>query len=94
MKSFLIDICLVGLFIFMVNGVLNDHKIQNHIFDREIKHFEAAVDSGKTIQQDYGVVSEEHENIMSKAIRSISNVCISTIETIVLIISNIISMLM
>ena len=31
MKNFLIDLCLVGLLLFMINGLFGDYGIQNRI---------------------------------------------------------------
>ena len=93
MKNIVIDVCLVGLFIFLLNGLLNHNAIQKHIFDREITQFEEDIKSGKKIDYHYGTPSEDDENIISLVIKYISDFCITIIETIILIISNIISML-
>ena len=34
MKNFLIDLCLVGLLLFMINGLFGDYGIQKAVFDR------------------------------------------------------------
>lgn len=93
MKNFLIDVCLVGLFVFLINGLLNDYKVQNVLFERELSQFEEDVKNEEVINYDYGVVSDDSENLLSLATKGVSDFCIGAIETIVLIISNFISML-
>lgn len=93
MKNFLIDVCLVGLFIFLLNGLLNDYNVQNVMFERELTQFEEDIKNEEVITYDYGTASDNSENIVSLAVKSISDFCISIIETIILIISNFISML-
>lgn len=93
MKNFLIDVCLVGLFIFLINGLLNNYNIQNAVFDREVTQFEEDIKNEEVINYDYGTVSDDSENLLSLAVKGVSDFCISVIETIILIISNFISML-
>lgn len=93
MKNFLIDACLVGLFVFLINGLFNDYNIQNVMFEREINQFEEDVQNDEVINYNYGVTSDDSENLLSLAIKGISDFCISIIETIILLISNFISML-
>lgn len=93
MKNFLIDACLVGLFVFLINGLFNDYNIQNVMFEREINQFEEDVQNDEVINYNYGVTSDDSENLLSLVIKGISDFCISIIETIILLISNFISML-
>jgi hypothetical protein len=93
MKNFLIDACLVGLFVFLINGLFNDYNIQNVMFEREINQFEEDVQNDEVINYNYAVVSDDSENLLSLTIKGISDFCISIIETIILLISNFISML-
>ena len=48
----------------------------------------------KTITTDYGTTNDNEENTLSLVVKQISEVCIKVIETLVLIISNIISTLL
>ncbi|MFV0395168.1 MAG: hypothetical protein ACK5LC_12375 [Coprobacillaceae bacterium] len=93
MKNFIIDVCLVGLFVFLINGLLNDYNIRDTVFEREITQFEDDIQNDEVINYEYGITSDDSENLLSLVIKGISDFCISAIETIVLIISNFISML-
>jgi|GEM_PF-9166 len=92
MKNFLIDLCLVGLLLFMINGLFGDYGIQKAVFDKNITQFEEDVKEQKPITTDYGTTNDNEENTLSLVVKQISEVCIKVIETLVLIISNIISM--
>ena len=94
MKNFLIDLCLVGLFLFMINGLFGDYGIQKAVFDKNITQFEEDVKEQKPITTDYGTTNDNEENTLSLVVKQISEVCIKVIETLVLIISNIISTLL
>ena len=94
MKNFLIDLCLVGLLLFMINGLFGDYGIQKPVFDKNITQFEEDVKEQKPITTDYGTTNDNEENTLSLVVKQISEVCIKVIETLVLIISNIISTLL
>lgn len=94
MKNFLIDLCLVGLLLFMINGLFGDYGIQKVVFDKNITQFEEDVKEQKPITTDYGTTNDNEENTLSLVVKQISEVCIKVIETLVLIISNIISTLL
>ena len=93
MKNFLIDLCLVGMLIFMINGLFNDYGIQKEVFNQNLEQFEETVENNQIISSDYGTVSDNEENTLSLVVKEISDGCIKVIETFVLIISNIISSL-
>lgn len=93
LKQVLIDICLVGLFVFLINAFLNDYNIKNTLFERDLTQFETDVQNQEVLDYEYGVTSDEDENTLSLVIKAISDFCIGIIETIVLIISDFISML-
>lgn len=94
MKNFLIDLCLVGLVLFMINGLFGDYKIQKALFEQNITEFEEDIKAQKPIVSDYGTTNDDEENALSLVVKSISDVCIKVIEILVLIISNIISTLL
>lgn len=94
MKNFLIDLCLVGLLLFMINGLLGDFGIQKAVFEQNIEQFEEDIKEQKPITTDYGATNDNDENTLSLVVKKISDVCIKVIETLVLIISNIISTLL
>ena len=93
MKNFLIDLCLVGMLIFMINGLFNDNGIQKEVFNQNLEQFEETIENNQIISSDYGAVSDNEENTLSLVVKEISDGCIKVIETFVLIISNIISSL-
>lgn len=94
MKDLLIDLCLVGLFLFLVNATLNDYQIEKSIFNNNIAEFEETVANQQTIHSKEGMIVDYEDNTFSLWIKDISSFCIKTIEIIVLIISNFISMLL
>ena len=94
MKNFLIDLCLVGLLLFMINGVLGNFGIQKAMFEQNIEQFEEDIKEKQMVVTDYGITNDNDENALSLVIKQISNVCIKVIEILVLIISNIISTLL
>ena len=93
MKNFLIDLCLVGKLIFMINGLFNYYVIQKEVFNQNLEQFEETIENNQIISSDYGAVSDNEENTLSLVVKEISDGCIKVIETFVLIISNIISSL-
>ena len=93
MKNFLIDLCLVGMLIFMINGLFNDYGIQKEVFNQNLEQFEETIENNQIISSDYGAVSDNEENTLSLVVKEISDGCIKVIETFDLIISNIISSL-
>ena len=93
MKNFLIDLCLVGMLIFMINGLFNDYGIQKEVFNQNLEQFEETIENNQIISSDYGAVSDNEEHTLSLVVKEISDGCIKVIETFVLIISNIISSL-
>lgn len=94
MKNFLIDLCLVGLLLFMINGLLGDFGVQKAMFKQNIEQFEEDIEEHKPITTDYGTTNDNEENALSLVVKNISDGCIKVIETLVLIISNIISTLL
>ena len=93
MKSFLIDLCLVGLLLFLINGLFGDYGIQKAMFEQNIVQLEE-IKEHQPITTDYGTTNDNEENTLSLVVKKISDICIKIIETLVLIISNIISTLL
>lgn len=94
LRDFVIDLCLVGLFLFLMNSFLNNYNIKKTVFEKEVVQFEEDVKKEKTITETHGTTSDNRDNAVSLVVKSISDFCIKIIETIVLIISNLISMLL
>ena len=90
MKNFLIDLCLVGMLLFMINGLFGDFSVKKAMFEQNIEQFEEQ----QPITTDYGTTNDNDENTLSLVVKKISDGCIKVIETLVLIISNIISTLL
>lgn len=94
MKNFLIDLCLVGLLLFLINGLFGDYGIEKAIFEQNIARFEEEISNQQPVISDYGTTNDNDENALSLVVKQISDLCIKIIETLVLIISNIISTLL
>ena len=94
MKDFLIDLCLVGLLLFMINGLLGNFVVQKEMFEQNLEQFEEDIKQQQPITTDYGTTNDNDENALSLVVKKISDGCIKVIETLVLIISNIISTLL
>ena len=94
MKNFLIDLCLVGMLLFMINGLFGDFSVKNAMFEQNIEQFEEDIKEQQPITTDYGTTNDNDENTLSLVVKKISDGCIKVIETLVLIISNIISTLL
>lgn len=94
MKNFLIDLCLVGLLLFLINGLFGDYGIEKVIFEQNIAQFEEEISNQQPVISDYGTTNDNDENALSLVVKQISDLCIKIIETLVLIISNIISTLL
>lgn len=78
----------------MINGLLGDFGIQKAVFEQNIEQFEEDIKEQKPITTDYGATNDNDENTLSLVVKKISDICIKIIETLVLIISNIISTLL
>ena len=58
-KNFLIDLCLVGLLLLLINTFLNDYGVKKALFDKDIIEFENNVKQDKVID----IVKSEFERI-------------------------------
>lgn len=94
MKDFLINLCLVGLFVFLLNTTLNDFHVEKELFENNKMQFEEKISNNQATDSNVGMIVDYEDNGFSILIKEISAFCIKTIETIVLIISNFISMLL
>ncbi len=56
MKELLIDLRLVGLLLFCMNGLFNNHYIQNEMVSKNIVAFEQDVQKQKEIKSDEGTL--------------------------------------
>lgn len=94
LRDFVIDLCLVGLFLFVMNSFLNNYNIKKTMFEKDMIQFEENIKKESTITKTHGTTSDMRDNTMSLVVKSVSDFCIKIIETMVLIISNLISMLL
>lgn len=91
MKELIIDLTMVGLLLFGMNGLLNNHYIQNEMVSKNIVDFEQEVKKHKEIKSDEGSYDDLQDNTLSLIVKKISKICIQIIQTIVLLISQFIS---
>ena len=56
MKELLIDFTMVGLLLFCMNGLLNNHYIQNEMVSKNIVAFEQNVQKQKLIQMKVSMI--------------------------------------
>ena len=91
MKELIIDLTMVGLLLFGMNGLFNNHYIQNEMVSKNIAAFEQNVQKQKEVNSDEGLYDNQKDNTLSLIVKKISQICIQIIQTIVLLISQFIS---
>lgn len=94
MKDILVDLCLVGLLLFFINGFFNNNNIQKELLEQNISLFEKDVKEEKVINYDEGIYDNQEDNEISQFFKVLSDWCIQLIQTFILIISNFISTLL
>ena len=91
MKELLIDFTMVGLLLFCLNGLFNNHYVQNELVSKNIITFEENIKKQKEIKTNEGLYDNQKDNTLSSIVKKISEICIQIIQTIVLLISQFIS---
>lgn len=91
MKELLIDFTMVGLLLFCLNGLFNNHYVQNELVSKNIITFEENIKKQKEIKTNEGLYDNQKDNTLSLIVKKISQICIQIIQTIVLLISQFIS---
>ena len=91
MKELIIDLTMVGLLLFGMNGLFNNHYIQNEMVSKNIVAFEQNVQKQKEVNSDEGLYDNQKDNTLSLIVKKISQICIQIIQIIVLLISQFIS---
>ena len=91
MKELLIDFTMVGLLLFCLNGLFNNHYVQNELVSKNIIAFEENIKKQKEIKTNEGIYDNQKDNTLSLIVKKISQICIQIIQTIVLLISQFIS---
>ena len=66
MKELLIDFTMVGLLLFCMNGLLNNHYIQNEMVSKNIVAFEQNVQKQKEVNSDEGLYDNQKDNIVKR----------------------------
>lgn len=91
MKELLIDFTMVGLLLFCLNGLFNNHYVQNELVSKNIITFEENIKKQKEIKTNEGLYDNQKDSTLSLIVKKISEICIQIIQTIVLLISQFIS---
>lgn len=91
MKELLIDFTMVGFLLFCLNGLFNNHYVQNELVSKNIITFEENIKKQKEIKTNEGLYDNQKDNTLSLIVKKISEICIQIIQTIVLLISQFIS---
>ena len=92
MKELLIDFTMVGLLLFCLNGLFNNHYVQNELVSKNIITFEENIKKQKRkLKQNEGLYDNQKDNTLSLIVKKISEICIQIIQTIILLISQFIS---
>ena len=91
MKELLIDFTMVGLLLFCLNGLFNNHYVQNELVSKNIITFEENIKKQKEIKTNEGLYDNQKDNTLSLIVKKISEICIQIIQTIFLLISQFIS---
>ena len=87
MKELLIDFTMVGLLLFCLNGLFNNHYVQNELVSKNIITFEENIKKQKEIKTNEGLYDNQKDNTLSLIVKKISEICIQIIQTIVLLIA-------
>ena len=83
MKELLIDFTMVGLLLFCLNGLFNNHYVQNELVSKNIITFEENIKKQKEIKTNEGLYDNQKDNTLSLIVKKISEICIQIIQTIV-----------
>lgn len=93
MKQFLIDLGLVFLLICVVSMTFGNHQISRLLFDRSIDQFEEKVATSQEVGTSYVTLYETQDNQVALFFKEASEICVHVIEFIVLIFSDLISLI-
>lgn len=93
MKDMIIDFMFVLVFICVVSLLFGDYKISKNNLNESIDRFEQSVIS-EPVNDSYVVIADNSDNRVSKTLSYISSVCVTIIEFIALVFSNLVSMIL
>lgn len=94
MKQYMMDLCLVLLFICVLGLFFDDYQVSQTMFQRSIDQFEETIASNEEIKSQYVTLQDSKDNHVSSFFKVISDICVHIIEYIVLIFSNFVSMIL
>ena len=93
MKNIVIDFIFVVCLICVIQILFDDYKISKTLFERELDHFEEMVASSQVIETNL-ILKDETDNSVSLIMKSLSQTCVSVIEYVVIVFSNLISLIL
>lgn len=94
MKNFLTDLCLVLLLICVISLFFGDYNVSKTMFQRSIDEFEEKVSTHQEVGEQYVTLQDSSDNQVSSFMKVISDGCVRVIEFIVMIFSNLVSMIL
>lgn len=94
MKNFLTDLCLVLLLICVISLFFGDYNVSKTMFQRSIDEFEEKVSNHQEVGEQYVTLQDSSDNQVSSFMKVISDGCVHVIEFIVMIFSNLVSMIL
>ena len=71
MKELLIDFTMVGLLLFCLNGLFNNHYVQNELVSKNIITFEENIKKQKEIKTNEGLYDNQKDNTLSLIVKTI-----------------------
>lgn len=92
MKQILYDLGLVIIILCLGHIYFDDYNIQKVMFNRDLVSFEESIDNDEEVSS-YGIYYDIEDNKISLFLLKVSETCVSVIEYIVYIFSQIVSML-
>lgn len=92
MKNFMYDLCLVLFLICVISLTFGNNNVSDMMFERSINEFEDSVSTSQTTTP-YVTIQDTSDNHVSSLLKTISHGCVKVIEFIVLVFSNLVSMI-
>lgn len=94
MKQFLIDLLLVLLLICGIQIFFGDYQVSQTLFQRNINDFEETVSQNQQIKDSYVSLQDNKDNRIGNFFQMISDVCVKVIQFVILIFSNLVSLIL
>lgn len=93
MKQFLIDLLLVLLLICGIQIFFGDYQVSQTLFQRNIDSFEETISQNQQIKENYVSPTDNQDNHVGDFFQMISDLCVQVIQFIVLVFSNLVSLI-